>query len=321
MLVRGQYTFGEDPFTFTSRGAYWANHAWLFDLGLYGLYSLPHGGAVVVAVKAALMAGLAVVLLATARRPGASLWLPACFALLAILAASPRFYLQPACLSMLLLAVVIWLLRRPLVFEGVDPRSWWLLPPLCALWVNLDQWFLLGPLAVGLFLLGGFLQRRHGPATDGRGGALRTGFAAAEFRVPRLCLGACLLSPHHYHALRLPEHLGFGQAAQVLSEDLPVQERLSAPPGISRASTIDPSVGLECCRAHVFSAPAAVRRVVSGQSSWFPLVAALLTLAVAVLSGMHSRAIPFFAIVAGPVTAAELHGIRGPAFRCPGGLE
>ena len=124
LLVRGQYTFGEDPFTFTSRGVLLAQPRLAVRPGpVRPLYSLPYGGAVVVAVKAALLAGLAGLLLATAWRPGTSPWVPACFVLLAILTASPRFYLQPACLSMVLLAACVWLLRRPLVTAGSDLRD------------------------------------------------------------------------------------------------------------------------------------------------------------------------------------------------------
>src|SRR4051812_12543808 len=51
LLARGEYTFGADPFAYTTSGVYWANHAWLFDLCLYaGLRLLGGGG--LVALKA-----------------------------------------------------------------------------------------------------------------------------------------------------------------------------------------------------------------------------------------------------------------------------
>src|SRR5262249_22479890 len=58
LLARGGYVFGVDPFAYTTAGVYWANHAWLFDLGLYGGYQLL-GGAGVVVLKALAVAGLA----------------------------------------------------------------------------------------------------------------------------------------------------------------------------------------------------------------------------------------------------------------------
>src|SRR5262249_51916191 len=37
MIATGNFTFGQDPFTFTSSGT-WVNHAWLFDLIAYLIY-------------------------------------------------------------------------------------------------------------------------------------------------------------------------------------------------------------------------------------------------------------------------------------------
>src|SRR5437773_201705 len=38
LIAHGQYHFGVDPFSYTGT-AYWANHAWLYDLILYALAS------------------------------------------------------------------------------------------------------------------------------------------------------------------------------------------------------------------------------------------------------------------------------------------
>src|SRR3954447_23702889 len=58
LIARGEYTFGGDPFAYTTAGVYCANHAWLFDLALYlGLLSV--GGAGLVALKALAVAALA----------------------------------------------------------------------------------------------------------------------------------------------------------------------------------------------------------------------------------------------------------------------
>src|SRR5437868_5388408 len=45
LIAEGKYTFGVDPFSFTTEAAdghdavYWAYHSWLYELGVYGLYS------------------------------------------------------------------------------------------------------------------------------------------------------------------------------------------------------------------------------------------------------------------------------------------
>src|SRR5207248_8128567 len=132
LLARGDYVFGADPFSYTTEGLYWANHAWLFDLLLYGAYQTV-GGAGLVVLKAVAVAVLAVVMLLLARpRPPreGSFWISAACVLLAVLAMSPRLLLQPACLSLLLLAVCLGLLR-------VGGRALYALPVVIALWVNL----------------------------------------------------------------------------------------------------------------------------------------------------------------------------------------
>src|SRR5437016_1983213 len=62
LLAHGNYTFGTDPFSYTTDGVYWANHAWLFDLGLYAGF-MKLGGAALVLLKAVGVAVLAVVML------------------------------------------------------------------------------------------------------------------------------------------------------------------------------------------------------------------------------------------------------------------
>src|SRR5262249_1543276 len=95
LLAQHQYTFGSDPFTYTSGPAYWVNHAWLYDLLLYLTASLTGGaesalgGAVLVVLKALGVTALAAVMLSI-RRPGQSVWPAAVCTGLALLAMSPR---------------------------------------------------------------------------------------------------------------------------------------------------------------------------------------------------------------------------------------
>ena len=78
--------------------------------------------------------------------------------------------LQPTCLSYLCLALTLYILWKPA--EGTAPTArLFLIPPLFALWVNLDAWFLLGPLTVCLFLLGEILQNVVGRSEAAQGNA------------------------------------------------------------------------------------------------------------------------------------------------------
>src|SRR4051794_30389833 len=196
LIAQGAYPFGEDPFTFGSEGAYWANHPWLFDLGCYLVYQAGEpGGVLLVVLKAVVVALTAALMLAAARRRGRPLWVPAACVLLAVLALSPGLRLQPAVLSMFLLALVLWLL------EG-DPRRWWAVPAVCLAWVNLDDWFLLGPAVVALYLLGAWLQQQFPTEAEPEGPAPAPLGRLAV--VLALSVAACLVSPYHARGLTLP---------------------------------------------------------------------------------------------------------------------
>ena len=39
LVAQGAYSFGNDPFSYTTNGVYWANTSWLYDLGLYQLFN------------------------------------------------------------------------------------------------------------------------------------------------------------------------------------------------------------------------------------------------------------------------------------------
>ena len=101
-IATGQFAFGTDPFAYTTEGAVWVDHSWLFDLALYQTYQ-SLGGPAVVAIKALGVALLAVLLLRF-RREGASAGVVVTCVLLAIVAMSPRFLVQPVVVSLVLLA-------------------------------------------------------------------------------------------------------------------------------------------------------------------------------------------------------------------------
>ena len=162
MIAQGAFDFGNDPFTFTAQGV-WVNHNWLCDLVAYWLYQMGGaGGIVLVVCKALLVTGLAWMMFRAGSMPGRPWWVPASCALLGFLAASTRFTLHPLVLSCFLLGTTMLLLFR----VGPSSRAVWLLPILCAVWVNLDEWFFLGPLTIGLFLLGEWLQQRTAAAVE-----------------------------------------------------------------------------------------------------------------------------------------------------------
>jgi hypothetical protein len=296
LLAGGQFSFGADPFAYTTGQVYWVCHSWLFDLGLYGLHRVV-GGAGLVVLKALLVTALAGLLLQV-RRPGSSAVLPALFTTLTVLAMGPRLLLQPACVSYFLIGLTIWLLwkthtqTRP----AVRLPSAWLLPLLFALWVNVDEWFLLGPILAALFWLGERLQ----------GQRQTLGWLVL------LSLSACLLNPHGYHAFTLPAELSTVPWTSGLRQD-PRFQALFASPWHSAYLHAGGQLNAAILAYYLLTALGLVSFLLHPKAlrGWRLLV----WLPFALLAAWHARAIPFFAVVAAPITA--LNGQEFLAGRAP----
>jgi hypothetical protein len=291
-----------DPFTFTASG-FWGNHQWLSQLLGYLVFILPHPiggeeGAGLIVLKSLVVVVIAWLLAEAGNLPGRRSWIALGCAFLALLTMSPRFLLQPAVLSMLFLALTVTILFR----RSHDPRSLWYLPIVCLVWVNMDTWFMMGPIAILLFLIGENLQeRKDTPEATPRPdfGKLGVVFVA--------CLVACLCSPNHVRAFAsLPTGLWpYGDMAPFAADSIYRSYFLS--PVIDASLYFTPAFGLS---------PAGIAFVVLFVLSLFSFLAlavwsnesvrlsrVLLWVAFAFLGAANIRAIPFFAIIAGPITA------------------
>jgi hypothetical protein len=297
LLAQGQMSFGDEPFTYTAGHVYWANHAWLFDLGLYHLHDLIGGEALVV-LKALLVASLAGLLLRI-RRPGSGPWLAVVATALALLAMSPRLLLQPVCLSYFLLGLTLWLLwtgsegatstalqaAHPGIRQWVRrlPRAAWCLPVL-VLWVNVDEWFLLGPMLMALFWLGERLQgHKHPPG----------------WLVPA-GLAACLVNPHTFHVFTLPHEVSPVAWTSGLWDDARFQPVFTAvwQPAYLDGIFTRPNPAALAYFALLLLGLLSFLGQRQALRSWRLVV----WLPFALLATAHARAIPFFAIVAAPIT-------------------
>jgi hypothetical protein len=329
-LVEGTYHFGVDPFAYTTQDVYWVNHAWLFDLIVYGVYRAL-GGAGLVFLKALLLAGLAAVLLRVANFRG-SRAVAAMTVSLALVALGSRLQLQPVVVSYLFLALTLLSLQRieaSLANTDSDTthrspltthhhvkhisRNGWPLLLLFALWVNLDSWFLLGPLAVALDGLGRWLDstRLFGPRADGSATGGTADRSSKVWFLPfaglvLAGLAVCLLNPHGFRAFLLPPQLGLGSNAAALQQD-----------PLFRGLRVSPFQGLyfRSGLAFTFSSLAYYALVGLGGVSFmlsrtWPGRRLLLFLGFFLLSGYQVRAIPFFAVVAGPVLALNWQGAK-----------
>jgi hypothetical protein len=296
LIAQGKYQFGKDPFAWTTENVYWINHSWLFGLLVYGVFQTL-GGTALVVIKALAVTLLAAILLAI-RRPGQSLWFPAVGTALALLAVSPRLFLQPTIASFVLLGLMLFLVLRP----GLRPqqkgatRWFWLLPVLFVFWVNLDSWFLIGPVVVGLFLLGEWAQATLAPTSAGDLNADQRRSLGLVFL---LGLVACLVNPHFVAAFRLPQELDPGLSDSVVRQ-MPLSIRYAL---ISPFHSDYVNLGGKSVAGMAYY-PLAILGFLSfglnlRQLRWGR---ALLWLAFLALSAYSARAIPFFAIIAGPVT-------------------
>lgn len=315
-LLRGPYTFGTDPFSYTTAGVYWANHSWLYDGLLYAVTQAlggidgPAAGAVLVAGKALLAALLAGLLLAIRRRRQ-SIWLPVVCVALGMLVLSPRLYLQPTIFSFLGLGLTLYFLARegkptrepttkPLgLLRTSAPARLYALPPLFLLWVNLDSWFLLGPMLLALGAIGDFLQEKLAPLRTAED-TPQPGEGRAQLMALGLGLAACLVNPHHYRAFALPPDLWVVLQPLGLREDPWFQglfisplakDYFTASAGYTLAGlAYFALVGMGILSFGMNSA---------GTRGWRTLI----WLVFCLLSAANQRFIPFFAIVAGPIAA------------------
>lgn len=314
---------GVDPFSFASvkDGAPvpWVNHSWLYDLGLYHLYTT-FGGASVVIVQALLMVVLFFILL-NLRPDGSSRLSALLLAGLTVLVASQRPLPSPMLISYVFFGLMFLLLFRGGAL-GADAdedrpgqRALWGMPLLFALWVNLDTWFFLGLVTLALIVIGNLAA-----SVLGWGGRDRP---AIQLAVVAASAAACALNPYGLQVFTFP-----AEAAYALGPWLPrvLDGGAEALRGFERVDgesfrsnyfgpfhrnylPILPQTFVLVSVAYflllLLSALAMVLRIVSGlarNGSGVP-VGRLLALGLAAyLGAMQYRMIPLFAVVAGPLT-------------------
>ncbi len=276
------------------------NRSWLFDLTCYGLYTAL-GGTGLMIVKALVVVAIGVLLLRLSRAGGGWIIAAGCIAL-ALLVMGTRLLWQPALVSCFFLALTLVLLHRQEQKSVGRPPP--LLPPwplivLFLLWVNTDAWFVLGLAVVGLVWLGRTLDEEPG----GDGSRLTSLLRRTGALV--ILAAACLLNPAHIHAFSSLRDLGAvpdatTAAAAVTSpfQKAYLQLMSDRPAGLAYYPLL--FLGL-------LSFGLNLRRPV-----WQRL---LPFLALAILTAVQVRTMPFFAVVAGPVLAANLQAwwARRPA--------
>lgn len=299
LLVHGVFPADSDPDLAFGVGT---NQTWLYDLLCYGGYTVV-GAAGLVFVKALLAAGIALLLLrlSAAETSGSSpaWYVPAVCTCLTLMTLGAYLLLQPALVSYFFLALVLTLLRAETGKGRAIPPCSWPLLFLFLSWANVDRWFVLGLGVVALIWLGeivdevraaGVSPKRRLTTLVGRG-------------LSFLILAAvCLLNPSGRYAFSPVAELG----------------RL----GASAQQAISPFEGAYLARMG-WSAASLAYFLLLG-SSLVSFVAVLPQwrwrrflpwLGLALLSAWQARAVPFFAIVAGPVLAWNVGDLLARRYR------
>ncbi|MCS6866294.1 MAG: hypothetical protein RMJ56_10750 [Gemmataceae bacterium] len=215
-LLAGTYWPGSDPFSYSGAERTWVNHAWLTDVVLYLLYG---GQGQVLVIAKALMVALAFGVVLAIRRPSFPLWPWAVVTALAVLASAPQFTLRPYVVSMLFLALTLVVVfrwpqgasqrRLPLVIGGV----FWL-------WANSDAWFFLGPLTLLLLIVGEWihttwLKSSAAAEADDLEPLPRLPTVATLAKALGVGVVACMVNPHHLRVWELPFELTGSAIAEV----------------------------------------------------------------------------------------------------------
>jgi tetratricopeptide (TPR) repeat protein len=183
-----------DPFAYTTQGRPWINTAWLFDLLITGLHSI-FGSAGLTLVKAGL-AGVVFLLLSRITKPRASTWWGSVCAGLALLAVHPRLTVRPEFITLLGVAITLWILHR--WRDGGKANELWALPAVFLLWGNLDPRMFLGPAVLALYAIGDVVGDKFA------GSRLSGPQRRQLWMVLGVGLIATLVNPFGWHAILSP---------------------------------------------------------------------------------------------------------------------
>ena len=149
------------------------------------------------------------------------------------------------------------------------------------------------------------------PVCAGRGGAARPLTPRAAYRgelrsltlLTLAGLAACFLTPFHYHTFAWPVPLGLSHAEQAWMRD-PLGQGLVVSPFVGRLAAASAFASVGGWAYCLLLAAGAASFVLRGKALHPGRL--LVWLALAALSAYQARAIPFFAVAAGPILALNL---------------
>lgn len=344
LISEGKFEFGIDPFSWATEATEgkpatpWIHQSWLFSLIVYKIHESSLGGPGLVILKAILFT-LAIALLSSIGWNASNRWFLLICLIMAVLAASSRLFVQPIVVSLFFIAVTMFIMDRAGLFlqpnaesspslppwKGGPRESWlWYLVPLFALWANLDAWFVLGPIMVGLAWAATGLAHQFGAPLKVPGKTVGMVFGAS--------LLACLVNPFHVRVFQLPPELAYLVITVTDTLHIPMPEELAAGGRtLKELRKAEADVGWTLSAlvpeywgqtrlgknlaglslyplvllgliGFILAAP----RKMSKEAPTFHMARFLLWLVFGVLALALYRMIPFFVLIAAPITAMTL---------------
>lgn len=160
MAAHGLLPPAKDVLSYTATDRTWVNLSWLFDMASAGVHGLC--GGIGLTIVQGLLAGLTFGLLVHTYRSDIRSWWGSICATLALLVCYPQFTSQPELITLLGLAVVMWLAQR--FQDSANTRLLWACVPVIWLWSQFDTRAFLGWLLLLCLAAGESLSRVHNAA-------------------------------------------------------------------------------------------------------------------------------------------------------------
>ena len=272
-MLEHREVLDHDVFSFTSGGAEWIDHEWLFQIIVAVLFDLGGAPALVI-MRMLIVAALMLLLVRVGTTSGLDPPVALLLAAICVFAARPRFFLRPELFTLLLLPLAMWLFARR------RHTRWWPLPLalVIALGVNLHGAILVAPILIAVWFGGEVLEQVIQRNIN------RSAFISGAIGVAAAFLSP-LLNPHGWLIWTVP----FRLAEMVRQPHIPNPEWIA--PGPADAPTL-----------YLAMAFAAVALVLGSRSpkNW------LTTAATAALALKHIRNIGLFFVLLPQSVAAAL---------------
>jgi tetratricopeptide (TPR) repeat protein/type IV secretory pathway VirB2 component (pilin) len=277
-----------DPFSATVNGKPWLDWEWLFQAGIYIVYSCG-GFNALVAGKAVIVFLTGLVLFLACRQNGAGVPLAALLVTAALVAARERLEVRPDVVMLLFAALTVMLLESA---RRGKPYSLLWLPLLQLIWVNVHGSFLLGIAITGIYAV------VHGIEL-----AARKQWRGALLVIVVLLLScaACFVNPFGVQLVRHAiEQTRASSPSGAIGEWQPTRSLLLT----------EPNRALQVFWWLFWLNPLVLAAVLAIKRREFPWAQALVVAAMSVLALRANRFTALYAVVTAPILAHGLAVVR-----------